>query len=202
MCGGGINSRSMAAASCQGYLAELDHGRFGTGSQRCRSVAEHAQFLGGTLAQPSRDALEAAVLDQALEQLGLRLLGRQVVQIVELTGEEQPHLDLEQRGHQHQELAGRLEVELALVVRPADVGDHDLCDRNVGQLDLLAQHQREQQVEWSVEDVEVELEIGEDHSRHSRRPGGWRDEPVNRTVHHEPGAWQRGTRCLAPSSHG
>ena len=145
-------------------LAELDHHRLRPWRQGRGAQAEHAGRAGRAVAQPGGRALEAAVLDQPLEQLGLGLLRRQVV-LLGLAGEQQAHLDLQQRRHQHQKLAGRLQVELALLVRALDVGDHDLGDRHVGQLDLLAQHQRQQQVERPLEHVQVQLKIGQDHRR-------------------------------------
>ena len=75
-----------------------------------------------------------------------------------VAGEHQPRLQLEQRGDQHDELGRRLEVELAARLEVVEVGEHDLGERELEQVDLLAQDQRQQQVERPAEDVEVEVE--------------------------------------------
>src|SRR6185369_323947 len=77
---------------------------------------------------------------------------------------------------QHQELGDSLEVEVARLAEVVNVGDHDLPERHLRQRDLLAQQDREQQVERPLEDVEVEIELGDrGHARNSRgRQGGFR----------------------------
>ena len=52
-------------------------------------------------------------------------------------------------------------------VGPLEVGDDDLGDRHLDQLDLVAQDEREQQVERPLEHVEIEIEL----SRGSRSSG-------------------------------
>ena len=42
-----------------------------------------------------------------------------------------------------------------------DVRNHDLGDRDVRQLHLLAQHQRQQQVERALKDVKVKCKVRE-----------------------------------------
>ncbi len=42
-----------------------------------------------------------------------------------------------------------------------EVGEHDLGELQLEQVDLLAQDERQQQVEGAAEDVEVELQRGE-----------------------------------------
>ena len=44
-----------------------------------------------------------------------------------------------------------------------DVGDDDLAELDLEQADLLAQDDREQQVERTGEDVEVEVQLGDGH---------------------------------------
>ena len=44
-----------------------------------------------------------------------------------------------------------------------EVGEHDLRELQLEQVDLFAQHERQQQVERAAEDVQVELERGEAH---------------------------------------
>ena len=46
-----------------------------------------------------------------------------------------------------------------------DVGDHDLGEVDLEQIDLLTQDQRQQQVERPREHVEVELEVDQTHAR-------------------------------------
>ena len=78
-------------------------------------------------------------------------------------------LQLAERGDEHQELAGGLEVELIVGGEPLQVRDADLGDRHVDQLDAVAQHEREQQVERSPVGIEVELE-GKGRRRGDRHP--------------------------------
>ena len=78
-------------------------------------------------------------------------------------GQHQPRLQLEQRRDQHEELGGRLEVELAGALEVLDVGEHHLGEVDLEQVDLLLQHQRQEQVERPVEDLEVEVERGDGH---------------------------------------
>ena len=109
---------------------------------------------------PTAGAAEAGVLEHAVEQLLGGLGGRQLVELVEhlLAGQHQPRLELEQRRDQHEELGRGLQVELALGLEVVDVGDHDLRQLDLEQVELLSQDQRQQQVERAREGVEVQLE--------------------------------------------
>jgi hypothetical protein len=123
-------------------------------------------------AHPAAGAAEAGVLEHPLQQL-LGGLGRcQLVKLVEhlRARQHQPRLELEQRRDQHQELGRRLEVELALGLQVIDVGDHDLGQLDLQQVELLAQDQGQQQVERAREDVEVQLQPVHDR-RHRCRTG-------------------------------
>ena len=42
-----------------------------------------------------------------------------------------------------------------------EVGEHDVGELDLQQVDLLAQHERQEQVERPAEDLEVELELGD-----------------------------------------
>jgi hypothetical protein len=42
-----------------------------------------------------------------------------------------------------------------------DVGEHDVGEIHLEQVDLLLQHEREQEVERPVEDLQVEVERGD-----------------------------------------
>ena len=103
----------------------------------------------------------AVVLEHAGEQLlgGLHRLDVEAVLLVR--GQHQPRLQLQQRGDQHQELGGRLEVELARALEVLDVGQHHLGEVHLEQIDLLLQHQGEKQVERPVEDLQVKVERGD-----------------------------------------
>ena len=107
----------------------------------------------------------AAVLEHPREQLLGRLLGRELDQLLLRRRQQQPRLQLEQRGDQDQELGRRLEVELALLLDVLEVGDHDLAQLDLGERDLLAQDDGHQQVERAREDVQIEVELGGSHAR-------------------------------------
>ena len=113
-----------------------------------------AQVLGG--------AAVAVVLEHPREQLLGGLPRLEVEALLVLLGQHQPRLELEQRGDQHQELGGGLEVELARPLQVLDVGEHDLGEIDLEQVDLLPQHERQQQVERPVEDLQVEVERASD----------------------------------------
>ena len=56
-----------------------------------------------------------------------------------------------------------LEVELAARLEEVEVGDDDVGQLDLEQVDLLAQDERQQQVERPGEDLEVELERSDGH---------------------------------------
>ncbi len=124
--------------------------------------------------QHAAGAAEARVLEHPLEQLLGGLGGPQPVELVEhlLARQHQPRLELQQRRDQHQELGRGLEVERVLGLEVVQVGDDDLREVHLEQVELLAQDQREQQVEGACEDVEVQLELGEAHAPKTRRACG------------------------------
>jgi hypothetical protein len=115
------------------------------------------------VAQVLRGAAVAVVLEHAREQLLGRLLGLEVKPLLVLLGQHQARLQLQQRGDQHQELGGRLEVELPRSLEVLDVGQHHLGEVDLEQVDLLPQHQRQEQVERPVEDLQVEVERRQRH---------------------------------------
>ena len=132
--------------------------------QRRRAVAEALLGL-EALAQVARRAAVARVLEHPGQQLVGRLGGREVERLVLLLARQhQPRLELEQGGDQHEELGRRLEVELPGALEMVEVGDHHVGEVELEQVDLLAQHEREQQVERALEDLEVELERRERHA--------------------------------------
>ncbi len=122
------------------------------------------------LAQVAGGGAVAARVEHPREQLLGGLLGLDVEQLLLLAAQHQPRLQLQQRGDQHDELGRRLEVELAALLEVVEVGEHDVGERQLEQVDLFAQDERQQQVERAAEDVEVELERGEAHGRHRTVP--------------------------------
>ena len=96
------------------------------------------------------------LLDRMLQYARFRGAGAWVAQ-AHAAGQHQPRLELQQRRDQHEELGRRLEIELALGLQVVDVGDHDLGQLDFEQVELLPQDQREEQVEGTREDVEVQL---------------------------------------------
>src|SRR5262249_62115833 len=83
--------------------------------------------------------------------------------------EEPAGLELEQRGDQDEELAARVEVELVALGEPGDESDHDLGEVELAERHLLAEDEREQEVERALERVEVEQERPYGFLRHSAR---------------------------------
>ena len=74
-------------------------------------------------------------------------------------GSRRADLQVEQRGGDHEELTGL--VEVPVVVADAQVGEElvgDLCDRDQRDVEPALGDQRQQQVERSVEDVEMDME--------------------------------------------
>src|SRR5262249_28457528 len=82
-----------------------------------------------------------------------------------LLREEAASLELEQRSDQDEELPARGQVEAGPVLQPLAEREHDLRDIDLRKLELLAEHQRQQQVERPLEGVEVKLELTHDHGR-------------------------------------
>ena len=108
-------------------------------------------------------AAEAAVVEHAGEQLVGRLPGLELEQLLLLAGEHEPRLELEQGGDEDQELGGRLQVQLALGLEVVEVGEDDVGEVDLQKIELLAQDERQQEVEGAREDVEVQLELGDAH---------------------------------------
>jgi hypothetical protein len=105
------------------------------------------------------------VLEHPREELLGGLDGFDVEPLLVVGGKHQPRLQLEQRRDQDQELGGRLEVELTRALEVLDIREDDLGQVDFEEVDLLLQHERQEQVEGPVEDLEVEVERGEGHRR-------------------------------------
>ena len=159
---GGARSRSPIDGAEQvglvGRAGGVERDPAQLGGQRRRAV-EVAAAVGEQLGEVGGGVAVAAVLEHPREQLIRRLLGAELDQLLLRGRQQQPRLELEQRGDQDQELGRRLEVELALLLDVLEVGDHDLTELDLGERDLLAQDDGHQQVERPREDVEVEVEL-------------------------------------------
>ena len=113
--------------------------------------------------EPRRRLLDAAVLGQATGELG-RGFGRvEILEIRLLAGEQRAGLQLQQRRDQDEELAAGVEVELLALGQPLEEGEHDAGDIHLAQVELVPQDEREQQVEGTLERLEVELELANRH---------------------------------------
>ena len=117
--------------------------------------------------EPLRGALEALVLGEAQRQLLGRALGVELLLVLGVGIDEQARLQLAERRDEHEELRERLEIDLLGALELRQVGQHDVDDRHLDELELLAQDEGEQQVERPRERVEVEVEL-ENGSVHTR----------------------------------
>jgi hypothetical protein len=105
--------------------------------------------------QPLGSGAEAAVVEQPREQLLGRLLWVEIEPFAVLGRQHQPRLQLQERRDQDQELGRRLQVQLAPRLEPLDVGEDDLGQVDLQQVHVLVQDQRDEQVEGTLEDLEV-----------------------------------------------
>ena len=132
------------------------------------------------LLEPERGGADAAVGGEPLGQLVGGLLGLEILE-VGLGAEELAGLQLEQRRDEHEELAAGLEVELVALGEPLDERGDDLGDGHVGQLELLPEDQRQEQVERALKGIKVERKVTNDDPGHAgdanrgdgRGPWGW-----------------------------
>jgi hypothetical protein len=145
--------RAARPRACRALRGEL---ALGLRLQRRRAEPpEQVAPLVQPLLQELRGLLRAAVLGEPASELLGRLLRLQLRELGLLLREHRTRLQLEQRRDQDQELAAGVEVELALRLEVLDEGDDDLGQLDVAQLQLLAEHERKQQVERPLERVEV-----------------------------------------------
>ena len=96
------------------------------------------------------------------------LLGLELAELGGLVGEERARLELEQRGHEDEELAARLQVELVALGEALDEREDDRSDVDLPRLELLLQEQRQEEVERPFEGVELELELADGRRLHGR----------------------------------
>ena len=108
-----------------------------------------------TAAEVLRDASIPVGVEQAREQLLGRLAGIKLDRIHLLAGQHQARLEFEQGGDEDEELSREVEVELASALEMIDIGDDDVGEVDLEQIDLLAQDERQQQIERTREDVKV-----------------------------------------------
>ena len=168
--GGSTASTRSAAASFSGSCGaslRSTFGASGAGPSRKKQVAPLLE----PLAQELRRLLRAPVLGEPPRELLGRLLGLELGELGVLLGEHRARLQLEQRRDQDEELAAGVEVELAALGEVLDERDHDLGEVDLAERQLLAQHEREQQVERPLERVEVQLELA-DGDRHRAKANG------------------------------
>ena len=158
-----LSDRRHQALRVVGGLGRLERDPAQLGRQRRRAVA--VAVLGGEpIVQVLRGAAIAVVLEQAREQLVGRLAGVEIEPLLLVAREHQPRLELEQRSDQHEELGGGFQVQLTRALQVLDVGEHDVREVDLEQVDLLPEDQRQEQVEGSVEDLEIEVERGDRHA--------------------------------------
>ena len=169
-----LRSRRAPAAACGAA-------RGGSGAARkrtpCSAASRPRQVLAG--------GAVAARVEHPREQLLGGFAGLDVEQLLVLAGEHQPRLQLQQGGDQDDEFGGALEVELAGALEVVQVGQHDLRQLELEQVDLFAQDQRQQQVEGPAEDLEVEVQ-GAHRGRRAERSSAHRTERRRRPL--RPGA--------------
>ena len=166
--GGSTASTRSAAGELLGLLrrelalrpaARAAPGRAGRRGRGARRAAPRSQL---------RRLLRAPVLGEPPRELLGGLLGLELGELGVLLREHRARLQLEQRGDQDEELAAGVEVELAALGEMLDERDHDLGEVDLAQRQLVAQDEREQQVERPLERVEVQLELA-DGDGHPRR---------------------------------
>ena len=147
------------------------------GRERSRAETEEPVALPlQPFRQPLRRLLRAPVLRQPACQLFGGLLRLELRELRLLVREEATRLQLEQRGDEDEELAACLELELVARGEPLDERNDNSGDVDVGQVELLAQDEREQQVEGPLEGVQIQLELAHDHVR---QPSGTSGRLVN-----------------------
>src|SRR5919198_1556260 len=116
---------------------------------------EHVAIENVVSPERLRGLLVLLVLEEAAHQLGPRIacLLRQIGlgQGLLLTWEEQPALDVRERGGHHQELARDVQVQLAHPLQVLEVLLGDQRDRNVEDVDPLLPDQMEQEIQRAFE---------------------------------------------------
>ena len=159
-----LRRRRREHAERGGELLGLLLGELALGPRRERRRAEPEEEVAALVepvAQQLRRLLRAPVLGEPAGELLGGLLGLELGELGVLLREHRARLQLEQRGDQDEELAAGVEVELAAVGEVLDERDHDLGQVDLAERQLLAEHQRQQEVERPLERVEVQLEFAD-----------------------------------------
>ena len=150
--GGG--TRREPAGSCCGERAR---GTGASGAGPTRNQRSHS--LASRSSSQSGGGADAPVGGEPLGQLVRSLLGIEILEVELLGAEELAGLQLEERGDEHEELAAGLEVELVALGEPLDERRDDVGDGHVGQLELLAEDQGQEQVERALKGIKVERKV-------------------------------------------
>src|SRR6202012_3664909 len=112
--------------------------------------------------EDARDFFVGPVLQEPGEQQVTSLQQGEVFLVLDLARGQQPgRLQIEQRGRDHQEVAHL--VQIPAVRTFGEVGDElvgDLGERHFGDVELVLGDQRQQQVEGTLEHIQVNLEGG------------------------------------------
>ncbi len=134
----------------------------GLGCKRRRPDPEEAlTLIVEPVTQPDGCLLHAPVLGEAPRELLGGLLRLELGELCLLVGEQVPGLQLEQCRDQDEELAAGIEIELLALGEPLDEGDHDSGHVDLGRLDRVLEQERQEEVERTLESVEVQLQIAD-----------------------------------------
>ena len=128
-------------------------------AQRRRPVAEDAATnLIQPITEPLCGGLGTGVFGKAGGEFFSRLLRiRHVVDFVRR--EQQTDLEFQERGNQDEELAGALQIDLALLLDLREVPQANVGDGDLAEIDDVAQHKRQQQVKRPAEGLEIKIEL-------------------------------------------
>ena len=167
---GGSTARArIASASLDGGCGATAgggrSGASGAGPRRKNRSLEPAE----PLCEPCRPVLGPAVLGEPPRQLLGGRLGLELGELGVLLREEAARLQLEQRGDEDEELAAGVEVEAVALGEMLDERDDDLCEIDLAEGKLVAEHERQQEIERPFERVEVEVELADRCCRHRGR---------------------------------
>ena len=154
-----------ASGSC-GASCRSGSGASGAGpSRKKRSRSDDEP-----LREPGRRLLHPPVLGQPPRQLLGRLLGLELGELGVLPLEQPARLQLQQRGHQDEELPAGVEVERVPLGEPLEEAQDDPGDIDVRKVELLLEDERQKQVERALESVEIQVELS--HDNHGLEPSG------------------------------
>jgi hypothetical protein len=129
--------------------------------RRCGGTSGRRRGRG---ARATGGVLERLALEQAgQQQVALLPQGQLVVEVdVAVVGQQPAGLELDQGGGDEEELGGQVEVQLLHALELGQVGVDDVGQRDLVEVDLLAQDQVQEQVEGTL--------VDRHHRRRGRRP--------------------------------